>query len=89
MMAAFHTQNAEPDLRESGNEIGAPKPAESGSCRNGHTLDADEFQFLFRRPLRFEAESDRFADPLRDLVERARLRVATGYLGNRRHVIAL
>ena len=89
MMATLDTQNAETCLRERGNKFRARDNVEFGSCGDGHPLNAHELQFLLRRTFHFQAQRDGFADALGDLVERARLRVAGGDLGNGSYVIAL
>jgi len=57
------------------------------SCRDGDALNADEFETVLWFALHFEAQLDRFANTLRDLVQRLRLRVATRQLRDGRNVV--
>ena len=51
-MATFNAKNAKSNLFEGGNEVGTG--GDSGSCRDGHALDANELQLLPRHALDFQ-----------------------------------
>ena len=51
--------------------------AEAGSCGQGDVLDSDEFQVPVRFSLNVNAQGDRLANPLHQLIERFRLSMAT------------
>jgi hypothetical protein len=51
-------------------------------------LDPDELQSLFRSTVDFEAQLYRFANALRDLIQRPRLRMTCRELWNRGYVVA-
>jgi len=87
VMAAFDAENREVGLSEGGNHFG-PGDAVSGSCRDGHALDANELQILIRGAFGFEAQLYGFADTLVDLVEGPRLCMAPRDLRNRGDVEA-
>jgi hypothetical protein len=65
----------------------SPSPAESGSCCNSDALNADELECLFRRTRHFETQFYSLANPLRDLVQRSRLRMASRDLRDRSDVV--
>jgi hypothetical protein len=54
MMAAFDGKNAKASLFEAGTEVSSGDAGVSGSCRDGHALDANELQILLRRALDFQ-----------------------------------
>ena len=76
-------RNAEASLPKRANEIRVGD-SDSGSCRDGHRMDADKLQFPLRRTFPIQTQLDCFANSFGDFVERARLRVATGQFGGPR-----
>jgi hypothetical protein len=66
-----------------------PVGREPGSCRDCIALNSHELQRLSRNAFNLETQFDRFSNPLRDLVKRASLRVATGELRYGRDVITV
>ena len=60
----------------------------SGSCCNGNALQSDELKILLGRTFHFEAQFNRFADALYNLIQRRRLSVTRGKLRYRRNIIA-
>lgn len=88
VVAASDAENGKAGLSKGGNKVGTGDGEDSGSCRDGHSLNSDEFQILFRRALDFQTQFYGFANALDDLVEGPRLRIASGHLRNRGYVIA-
>jgi len=88
VVAAFNPKNREAQFGECGNQIGAGDTGESGSCGDGNSLDSNELQWVFRPALHLQAQLYRFANPLRDLVQRPSLRVACRDLRNGGDVVA-
>src|ERR1700729_604778 len=83
MMATSDTQNDEAGVPSAPMRSGRRR-ADSGSCRDGYTPDADELHVLRRA---FQPQFDCFANSCGDFVESG-LRVAAGHLGDRSYVIS-
>ena len=87
VMAAFDAKKTKkPAFTEGGHEVGACDAGETGSCRDGNALDANEFQIMFRRALDFQTQFYGLANAL----ALPRRGTALAYPGNGdRHVLVL
>ena len=62
---------------------------ERGSCGDANALHADEIERVRWLTLDLQAEPNRFAGALHELIKGARLSVAAPQGGDRRHVVAV
>ncbi|MGA7409558.1 MAG: hypothetical protein WBW33_03675 [Bryobacteraceae bacterium] len=68
-MTATDAKNPKTALRQRSDQLLPVDPGGCGSCRDCNALNADELKALLRHTLRFEAQFDRLANALADLVE--------------------
>jgi hypothetical protein len=62
VMTAFDAENGKAGLPEGGDKIGPGDTRTPASCRDGHSLNSDELQIMFRRSLDFQTQFYRFLE---------------------------
>jgi hypothetical protein len=89
VMAPPGSNHGKAYLPQRSHQIGAGHPRPFDSCCDRDALNADELQTLFGRTLHFEAQRERFPNPLRNLVEGSRLCMARRDLRDRGDIEAI